>query len=51
MGPDAAIMLGDQLDTDILAGQRAGVRSVFVETGVPLNPKSTVRTDYLLRRL
>ena len=51
IGPDAAIMLGDQLDTDILAGQRAGVRSVFVETGVPLNPKSTVRTDYLLRRL
>jgi 4-nitrophenyl phosphatase len=46
-----AIMLGDQLDTDILAGQRAGVTSVFVETGVPLNTRSAVRPDYLLAHL
>ena len=46
-----AIMLGDQLDTDILAGQRAGVTSVFVETGVPLNPRSAVRPDYVLAHL
>lgn len=47
----SAIMLGDQLDTDILAGQRAGIRSVFVETGVPLNRNSNVRPDYLLAHL
>jgi 4-nitrophenyl phosphatase len=36
MGVDkaAAVMLGDRLDTDILAGQRAGVRTVMVLTGV-----------------
>ena len=49
--PSVAIMLGDQLDTDIQAGQLAGVRSVFVETGVPLNPKSQVRADYILANL
>ncbi|KKB11778.1 hypothetical protein VE25_11500 [Devosia geojensis] len=49
--PGAAIMLGDQLDTDILAAQRAAVRAVFVETGVPINPRSIVRADYVLRRL
>jgi 4-nitrophenyl phosphatase len=49
--PGAAIMLGDQLDTDILAAQRAAVRAVFVETGVPINMKSIVRADYVLRQL
>jgi 4-nitrophenyl phosphatase len=36
MGVDtsAAVMLGDRLDTDILAGQRAGARTVMVLTGV-----------------
>ncbi|WDQ98832.1 HAD-IIA family hydrolase [Devosia sp. J2-20] len=47
----SAIMLGDQLDTDILAAQRAGVRGVFVETGVPINPRSAVKTEYLLQQL
>jgi 4-nitrophenyl phosphatase len=34
VGKEAAVMLGDRLDTDILAGQRAGVRTVMVLTGV-----------------
>lgn len=34
VAPDAAVMLGDRLDTDILAGQRAGIRTVLVLTGV-----------------
>ncbi|MHA6298576.1 HAD-IIA family hydrolase [Devosia sp. CAU 1758] len=53
LGVDAAdaIMIGDKLDTDILAGQRAGVTSIFVETGVPIDAHSTVLPDYLLARL
>lgn len=47
----AAIMIGDKLDTDILAGQRAGVTSIFVETGVPIDAHSTVLPDYFLARL
>tara|TARA_R110002124_G_scaffold63350_34_gene173372 strand:+ start:9012 stop:9794 length:783 start_codon:yes stop_codon:yes gene_type:complete len=47
----SAIMLGDKLDTDILASQRAGVRSVFMETGVPQDRTSIVKPDYILARL
>jgi 4-nitrophenyl phosphatase len=32
--PDNAVMLGDRLDTDILAGQRANTRTMLVLTGV-----------------
>ncbi len=32
--PQNAVMIGDNLDTDILAGKRAGVRTVFVLTGI-----------------
>jgi 4-nitrophenyl phosphatase len=32
--PDRAVMIGDRLDTDILAGNRAGMLTVLVETGV-----------------
>ena len=46
-----AIMIGDKLDTDILAGQRAGVTSIFVETGVPLDVQSAVTPDYILTSL
>ncbi len=36
LGTEAArtVMLGDRLDTDILAGQRAGCRTVLVTTGI-----------------
>lgn len=51
IAPADAIMLGDKLDTDILAGQRAGVRSVFMETGVPMDNTSLVRPDYILASL
>ena len=32
---DGTVMIGDQVCTDILAGQRAGLRSILVTTGVP----------------
>ncbi len=32
---DETVMIGDQVNTDILAGQRAGLRSILVTTGVP----------------
>jgi 4-nitrophenyl phosphatase len=34
VGPHEAVMLGDRLDTDILAGQRANTRTVLVTTGI-----------------
>ena len=49
--PGDTIMLGDQLETDILAARNAGVRGVLVETGVPPDPGSTVRPDFLLASL
>ncbi|HEY8576994.1 MAG TPA: HAD-IIA family hydrolase [Devosia sp.] len=49
--PGHAIMIGDKLDTDILAGQRAGVRSIFMETGVPLDTRSDVVPNYILASL
>lgn len=47
----SAIMLGDKLDTDILASQRAGVRAVFMETGVPQDTSSIVKPDHILASL
>lgn len=32
--PERTVMLGDRLDTDILAGQRAGARTILVTTGI-----------------
>jgi 4-nitrophenyl phosphatase len=34
VGPAAAVMIGDRLDTDVIAGVRAGMLSVLVLTGV-----------------
>ena len=51
VGAADAIMIGDKLDTDILAGQRAGVTSILMETGVPIDRRSAVQPDYILARL
>ena len=34
VAPDEAVMIGDNLDTDIRAGQRAGLRTALILTGV-----------------
>lgn len=43
-----SILIGDQLETDILTAQRAGIRSVLVETGVPVQHGSDTVPDYVL---
>jgi 4-nitrophenyl phosphatase len=45
------IMIGDQIATDILAGQRAGLRSILVTTGVPARPVAGVEADRVVRSL
>ena len=46
-----SILIGDQLETDILTAQRAGVRSVLVETGVPVRDGGDIVPDYILAGL
>jgi 4-nitrophenyl phosphatase len=45
------IMIGDQVATDILAGQRAGLRSVLVTTGLPPNGSAEARPDLVVESL
>ncbi|MER9597163.1 MULTISPECIES: HAD-IIA family hydrolase [unclassified Mesorhizobium] len=45
------IMIGDQVATDILAGQRAGLRSVLVTTGVPAQSVPGVAPDRVVASL
>lgn len=46
-----AIMLGDQIDTDILAAKNAGVRSVLLETGVPVEGDNRIQADFVIQSL
>jgi 4-nitrophenyl phosphatase len=45
------IMVGDQLETDIRAGQRAGLFSILVQTGVPFRPDGDVVPDRVIDAL
>ncbi len=49
--PEETIMVGDQIVTDILAGQRAGLRSFLLTTGVPARPVEGVKPDALIETL
>nr|WP_303626033.1 HAD-IIA family hydrolase [Rhodopseudomonas palustris] len=53
VGTDASetIMIGDQVATDIIAGQRAGVRSFLVATGLPHAPVAGVTPDRVIASL
>lgn len=48
--PSTTASLGDRLDTDILGGQRAGLRSILVMTGVTtpeMLAQSSIRPDWV----
>lgn len=45
------IMIGDQVATDVIAGQRAGVRSFLVATGLPHTPVAGVTPDRVIASL
>lgn len=45
------IMIGDQIATDILAGQRAGLRSILVTTGLSGPPMAGVTPDRIVESL
>lgn len=52
--PQEAAIVGDRLDTDILGGQRAGVGTILVLTGVATAEEaaaSAIKPDYVLRDL
>lgn len=49
--PAETIMLGDQIETDILAARNAGVRSILLETGVPAKGTASTSADYVLHNL
>ena len=44
-------MVGDQLHTDVQAGQRAGLFSVLVTTGVPTGGTTSVVADRIIADL
>jgi 4-nitrophenyl phosphatase len=46
-----AIMIGDQLATDIVAGQRAGLRSILLASDAPFNSTSTATPDGIVASL
>jgi HAD superfamily hydrolase (TIGR01457 family) len=54
VGPDEAVMIGDRLDTDIVAGKRAGMLTILVLTGVSTREDvadATVRPDLIFTDL
>ena len=46
-----AIMIGDQLATDIVAGQRAGLRSILLASDAPFNGASATTPDRIVASL
>ena len=49
--PEETIMVGDQIYTDIIAGQAAGLRSFLVSTGVPAEARPKASPDAVIASL
>ncbi|MAY61731.1 MAG: phosphotransferase [Rhizobiales bacterium] len=49
--PEHTIMVGDQVVTDIMAGQSAGLRSFLLTTGVPARPVDGITPDAMIQTL
>lgn len=49
--PENSVLVGDQLQTDVQAGQRAGLFSVRVTTGVPDGGATSVVADRVIADL
>jgi 4-nitrophenyl phosphatase len=49
--PARTVMIGDQIATDIQAGQRAGLFSILVQTGVPETGAPQTRPNLTLASL
>jgi 4-nitrophenyl phosphatase len=49
--PAETIMIGDQLATDIVAGQSAGLRSILVTTGLPYTAIAGITPDRVIASL
>jgi ribonucleotide monophosphatase NagD (HAD superfamily) len=46
-----AVMTGDQLDTDILGANRAGIDSILVRTGVDQRATEKIRPSAIVRNV
>lgn len=49
--PATTLMLGDQIETDIMAGRAAGLRTILVRTGVPPREVPGVTADIVVESL
>lgn len=49
--PAMTFILGDQIETDIMAGQAAGLKTVLVRTGVPPREVPGVTADVVVESL
>jgi 4-nitrophenyl phosphatase len=49
--PECTLMIGDQLATDIAAGRTAGLKTLLVHTGAPVDRTTDIHADFELADL